>query len=164
MSLDSTEPLTEMSTKKFPGIEGRSANKTENRHLWANWTEIIAASTSHNSIGLHGLLQDSFTSIFTPPFHITFFHLLIPFALRCLPPSCHHVYCIFPFFITFILSLTFFPRRSYFATSLILTFSTYSLLFTPITYFINLAILWISPSHLKFQFVLLYLSQYCIDS
>jgi hypothetical protein len=39
--------------------KGRPAHKAEkpHRHLWADCLENVGASTSHNRIGLHGLLQ-----------------------------------------------------------------------------------------------------------
>jgi hypothetical protein len=53
MALGTTQPLTEMSTKNLPGgISG------DHHHLWADWRENVGASTSHNPMGLHGLLQE----------------------------------------------------------------------------------------------------------
>jgi hypothetical protein len=46
MTLGSTQPLTEMSTRNLPWGKGRSARK-----------ENMGASTSHNPIGFHGLLR-----------------------------------------------------------------------------------------------------------
>jgi hypothetical protein len=60
MALGSTRPLTELSTRNFPGGEGRPAPKGLQPHcnLWADCLENVGASTSHNHMGLHGLLQE----------------------------------------------------------------------------------------------------------
>jgi hypothetical protein len=51
----STQPLTEMSTRNLPrGGKERSASKADN--LTADCLENVDASTSHNRMGLHGLL------------------------------------------------------------------------------------------------------------
>jgi hypothetical protein len=55
MVLRSTQPLTEMSTRNLPGGKGRPARGADN--LTAICLENGGASTSHNSMGLHGLLQ-----------------------------------------------------------------------------------------------------------
>jgi hypothetical protein len=59
MSRVSTQPLTEMSTRNLPGGKGRPARKADN--LTAICEPIfclnMGSSTSHNPIGLHGLLQ-----------------------------------------------------------------------------------------------------------
>jgi hypothetical protein len=55
MALGSTQPLTEMSTENLPGDKGRSARGADN--LTADCLENVGASTSHNPMGLHGLLQ-----------------------------------------------------------------------------------------------------------
>jgi hypothetical protein len=58
----STQPLTEMNTRNLPGGKGRPACKADlNRHLWADSLQNVGASTPHSPMGLHGLLQDSFT-------------------------------------------------------------------------------------------------------
>jgi hypothetical protein len=42
----------------FLGVKGgRSVRLTTHRHLWADCLENVGASTSHNPIGFHGLLQ-----------------------------------------------------------------------------------------------------------
>jgi hypothetical protein len=51
-ALGSTQPLTEMSIRNLPGGKGRPARKADNLCL-----ENVGASTSHNPMGLHGLLQ-----------------------------------------------------------------------------------------------------------
>jgi hypothetical protein len=52
--MGSTQPLRKMSTRNLPkGKEGPA-------HLWADCLENVGASTSHKTMGLHGLLQDSF--------------------------------------------------------------------------------------------------------
>jgi hypothetical protein len=58
MALGSTKPLTEMSTRNLPGAKGRPArNADPTANLWADCLENVGASTSHNPMGLHGLLQ-----------------------------------------------------------------------------------------------------------
>jgi hypothetical protein len=54
-----TQPLTEMSTRNLPGSKGQPARKAWQpyRHLWADCLEDVGASTSHNHMGLHCLLQ-----------------------------------------------------------------------------------------------------------
>jgi hypothetical protein len=59
--LESTQPLIELSTRNLPGDKGRPEHKddsTHQRHLSAQHLENEAASTSHNPMGLHGLLQE----------------------------------------------------------------------------------------------------------
>jgi hypothetical protein len=56
--LGSNQPLTEMSTRNLPGGKGRPARKPDNL---TDFLENVAASTSHNPMGLHGLLNYSFT-------------------------------------------------------------------------------------------------------
>jgi hypothetical protein len=59
MFLGSTQPLTEMSDRNLPGGKGRPARKADN--LTAIYEpiclEIVGVSTSHNPMGLYGLLQ-----------------------------------------------------------------------------------------------------------
>jgi hypothetical protein len=59
MALESTQPLTEMSTKNLPGSKRRPKRKADksHRHLWAECLENVGASTSHGPMGLHGMLQ-----------------------------------------------------------------------------------------------------------
>jgi hypothetical protein len=58
MVLGSTQPLTEMSTRNLPrGESGRRVRLTIHRHLWADCLENVGASTSHNHMGFHSLLQ-----------------------------------------------------------------------------------------------------------
>jgi hypothetical protein len=58
LALGSTQPLTEMSTRKyFCGCKAQTVRKADNRHLWAECLDNMASSTSYNSTGLHGLLQ-----------------------------------------------------------------------------------------------------------
>jgi hypothetical protein len=60
MALGSSQPLTEMSTRNLPGgMKVRPACRADNLTAicWADCLENIKASTSHNSMGLHGLLQ-----------------------------------------------------------------------------------------------------------
>jgi hypothetical protein len=59
MALASTQLVTKMSTRKLSGSKGRQARKAHN--LTAICEPIIkknvGASTSHNPVGLHGVLQ-----------------------------------------------------------------------------------------------------------
>jgi hypothetical protein len=59
MGLGSTQPLTEMSTRKFPG--GKSCRRVGLTTLPQSVSRLsrkyVGASTSHNPMGLHGLLQ-----------------------------------------------------------------------------------------------------------
>jgi hypothetical protein len=57
MTLDSAQPLTEISTRNLSGGIWRPARKGDN--LIANCLENVGASTSHNPTGFHGLLQES---------------------------------------------------------------------------------------------------------
>jgi hypothetical protein len=59
MALRLTQPLTEMSTRNLSGGKGRPARKADNLTAIceADCLENAGASTSHNSMGLHGLLQ-----------------------------------------------------------------------------------------------------------
>jgi hypothetical protein len=55
MTLGSTKPLTEMSTRNLPGSKGRPAHKADNLTAVceADCMETVEASTSHNPVGLH---------------------------------------------------------------------------------------------------------------
>jgi hypothetical protein len=60
MALGSTQPLTEMSTRNLPGGKGRPACKADNLtaiRVPIVYRENVGASTSHNPMGLHDLLQ-----------------------------------------------------------------------------------------------------------
>jgi hypothetical protein len=59
MALGPTQPLTEMSTRNFPGLKGgRSITLTTSPPSVSRFPrENVGASTSHNPIGLHGVLQ-----------------------------------------------------------------------------------------------------------
>jgi hypothetical protein len=60
LALGSTQPLTEVSTRNLPGCEGRPVDAwgwQPDCHLWADCLENVEASTSHNPMGLHGLLH-----------------------------------------------------------------------------------------------------------
>jgi hypothetical protein len=58
MALGFTHPLTEMSTRNIPGGKGRPARKADNFIAICEPRENMGASTSHNSLGLHGLLTE----------------------------------------------------------------------------------------------------------
>jgi hypothetical protein len=60
MALGSTQPLTEMSTTNLPGgVKGgrRVRLTTLLPSVSGVFREDVGASTSHNPMGLHGLLQ-----------------------------------------------------------------------------------------------------------
>jgi hypothetical protein len=59
MDLGSTQPLTEMSTRNLSGGKGRPARKADNLTAICGQLsrENVGASTSHNPMGLHILLQ-----------------------------------------------------------------------------------------------------------
>jgi hypothetical protein len=53
------DSVTEMSARKLPGGKGRSARTADNlTDIYEPTLENVGASTSHNSMGLHGLLQE----------------------------------------------------------------------------------------------------------
>jgi hypothetical protein len=56
MVLGSTQPLTEMSTRKVPGGKEWPVRKADYLTV-VNRLENVGASTSHNPMGLHGLLH-----------------------------------------------------------------------------------------------------------
>jgi hypothetical protein len=55
MALESTQPLTEMSTRNIPWGKGQPARKADT--LTVICVENVTASTSPIPMGLHGLLQ-----------------------------------------------------------------------------------------------------------
>jgi hypothetical protein len=59
MTLRSTQPLTEMSTRNLPGRKGRPACKVDNLTAICetNVLKNVGASKYHSDMGLHGLLQ-----------------------------------------------------------------------------------------------------------
>jgi hypothetical protein len=59
MAMGSTQPLTEMSTRNLPGGKGRPVSKADNLTTISEpiFLENVGGSTSHNPIGLHGLIQ-----------------------------------------------------------------------------------------------------------
>jgi hypothetical protein len=63
MALGSTQPLTEISTRNLPGRKRRPARKADN--FTADCLENVGASTCHNPVGLHDLLQGLFNFFFT---------------------------------------------------------------------------------------------------
>jgi hypothetical protein len=56
MVLAPTQPLTEMSARNLPRGKGRPARKADKLKLFVS--RLLEASTSHNPMGLHGLLQE----------------------------------------------------------------------------------------------------------
>jgi hypothetical protein len=54
-TLGSTQPLTEINTRNLPGSKGRPVRKADN--LATIYEPIVGTSTSHNPMGLQGLLQ-----------------------------------------------------------------------------------------------------------
>jgi hypothetical protein len=62
MALGSTQPLTEMSNRKFLGGKGcRRVGLTTLPPSVSRMSENVGASTSHSPKGLHSLHRDSFT-------------------------------------------------------------------------------------------------------
>jgi hypothetical protein len=60
VELESTQPLTEMSTRNLPGGKGRRRLKlTTSPPSISRFSTKLEASTSHNPLCLHGLLQGS---------------------------------------------------------------------------------------------------------
>jgi hypothetical protein len=57
MELGSTRPLREINTRNLPGGKGRPARKADLTAICEPIVENVGASTSHNPMGLHGLLQ-----------------------------------------------------------------------------------------------------------
>jgi hypothetical protein len=51
-----TQPLTERSTRSLPGSKGQPVCNADNLTP-VSCLENVGASTSHNPVGLHGLLQ-----------------------------------------------------------------------------------------------------------
>jgi hypothetical protein len=51
------QPITQMSTRNLPGSKERTARKADNLSGICGRLENVGASTSHNPMGLHGLLQ-----------------------------------------------------------------------------------------------------------
>jgi hypothetical protein len=61
MALGLTQPLTEMSTRNLPGGKGRPAREADKLTAICEpivYRQNVGASTSHNRMGLHGLLQE----------------------------------------------------------------------------------------------------------
>jgi hypothetical protein len=58
MALDSTQPLTQMSTRDLTGgVNGGRLVKLTTSPPTVNCLENVGASTSHKPMGLHGLLE-----------------------------------------------------------------------------------------------------------
>jgi hypothetical protein len=65
MALGSTQPLTERSTRNFPGGKsGRRIGLTTLPPSVSRMSQNVGASTSRNPKGLHGLYRDNFTFTF----------------------------------------------------------------------------------------------------
>jgi hypothetical protein len=61
MALGSTQPLTEMSTRNFPGVKsGRRVGLTNLPPSMSRLSENVGASTSCKPKGLHGLYKENF--------------------------------------------------------------------------------------------------------
>jgi hypothetical protein len=70
MALGSTQHLTEMSTRDLPEGKGRPERGDDNLTAICE-PENVGASTSHNPLGLHGLLRDSFTFFYVHIMNLT---------------------------------------------------------------------------------------------
>jgi hypothetical protein len=58
MALGLTQPLTEMSTRNLPGGKGLPARRAVNLTVICELSrQNVGTSTSHNPMGLHGMLQ-----------------------------------------------------------------------------------------------------------
>jgi hypothetical protein len=92
MALGATQPLTEISTRNLPGGKGRPECKADNLTAICerDCLENEGASTSHNPMGLHGLLQRQTyrlpCTIFT---HFHGFTWLLMWDLRMRFSLCH---------------------------------------------------------------------------
>jgi hypothetical protein len=80
MALGLTQPLTEMSTRKLPGGEGRPVDKTDTLTAICVpiYLENVGASTSHNPMGLHELYLDNFAFL---PFTAFVYNVIRSFFL-----------------------------------------------------------------------------------
>jgi hypothetical protein len=65
MALVSTQPLREISTRNLPGVKGTRILRLTTKQVSVSrfYRENMGASTSHNTMGLHGLLEEIFTFI-----------------------------------------------------------------------------------------------------
>jgi hypothetical protein len=57
MALVSTQLVTEMSTTNLPGGKGWPVRKADSSTAICDFAENVGSLTSHNPMGLHGLLQ-----------------------------------------------------------------------------------------------------------
>jgi hypothetical protein len=59
IAVGSTQPLTEMSARNLPADKGLPARKADNLTAICEpiFLENVGVSTSHNHLGLHGLLR-----------------------------------------------------------------------------------------------------------
>jgi hypothetical protein len=64
MALESTQPLTAISTRNIPGGKKRPAHRADNLAAICD-PKNVGASTSRNAKDLHGLYRDNFTLTFT---------------------------------------------------------------------------------------------------
>jgi hypothetical protein len=79
MGQGSTKPLTEMSSTNFSRIEERPALMADNftAHVWADCIENVGTSSSHNPMGLHGLLEEWLYFFFTVIIMHRSYHLFL---------------------------------------------------------------------------------------
>jgi hypothetical protein len=91
MALGSTRLLTDMNARNLPGGKGRAAGAYSwqpHRHLLADCLENVGASTSHNLMGLHGLLQGYlYLFFFLPLFLLSFYSFFSLLSLAVLSPK-----------------------------------------------------------------------------
>jgi hypothetical protein len=65
MALESTRPLTEMSTRNIPGGKKLPVRRADNlRPSMSRMSENVGTSTSRKSKGLYGLFRGKFTFTF----------------------------------------------------------------------------------------------------
>jgi hypothetical protein len=85
MALGSTQPLTEMNTKNLHGGKGGRRLRLTTLPPSASRlsTEKVGASTSHNPMGLHGLLQGEFYLFFTFYHQYSIWISLSPIRATC---------------------------------------------------------------------------------
>jgi hypothetical protein len=74
MTLEPTQPLTEISTRNLPwGVKGgRRVRLTTSPPSMTSCLESVGASTSHITMGLHGLLQEQLYFTFLLPWSFSY--------------------------------------------------------------------------------------------